>query len=51
VRKPVTGAPFDEDASVDELREAVEHMYGEPARFVEAVEDEERFNGEVVGWA
>jgi len=40
--------PLDDDVSVDELREAVEHMHGVPARFVEAVEIDERFNGEVV---
>ena len=39
---------LDNDVSVDELREAVEHMHGVPARFVEAVEVDERFNGEVV---
>jgi hypothetical protein len=38
----------DDDVSIDELREAVEHMHGVPARFVEAVEVDERFNGEVV---
>jgi hypothetical protein len=39
---------MDDDVSVDELREAVEHMHGVPARFVEAVEVDERFNGDVV---
>lgn len=38
----------DDDVSIDELREAVEHMHGVPARFVEAVEVDERFNAEVV---
>ena len=32
----------DDDVSLDELREAVEHMHGVPARFVEAVEVDER---------
>jgi hypothetical protein len=39
---------IDDDVSVDELREAVEHLHGVPARFLEAVEVDERFNGEVV---
>ncbi|MGO9835640.1 MAG: hypothetical protein ACLP1X_15650 [Polyangiaceae bacterium] len=39
---------MDDDVSVDELREAVEHLHGVPARFVETVEVDERFNGEVV---
>jgi len=39
---------IDDGVSVDELREAVEHMHGVPARFVEAVEVDERFNGDVV---
>ena len=34
----------DDDVSVDELREAVEHLHGVPARCVEV---DERFNGEV----
>jgi hypothetical protein len=38
----------DNDVSIDELREAVEYMHGVPAKFVEAVEVDERFNGEVV---
>jgi hypothetical protein len=38
----------DEDVSIDELREAVEHLHGVPARFIETVEVDERFNGEVV---
>jgi hypothetical protein len=33
----------DHDVSIDELREAVEHMQGVPARFVEAVEVDDRF--------
>jgi hypothetical protein len=37
-----------DDVSIDELREAVEHLHGVPARFVEAVEVDERFHGEVV---
>lgn len=41
-------AGINDDVSIDELREAVEHMHGVPARFVEAVEVDERFNGEVV---
>jgi hypothetical protein len=41
-------AGLDDDVSLDELREAVEHMHGVPARFVEAVEVDERFQGEVV---
>jgi hypothetical protein len=39
---------MDDDVSVDELREAVEHLHGVPARFIEAVEVDERFKGEVV---
>jgi hypothetical protein len=39
---------IDDDVSIDELREAVEHMHGVPARYVETVEVDERFNGEVV---
>jgi len=40
---PVTGP-----ASLDELREVVEHMHGVPARYVETVEVDERFKDEVV---
>jgi hypothetical protein len=29
---------MDDDVSIDELREAVEHMHGVPARFVEAAD-------------
>ena len=43
----MTGA-MDDDVSVDELRQAVEHLHGVPATFIEAVEVDERFNGEVV---
>jgi hypothetical protein len=39
---------MDDDVSVDELREAVEHMHGVPARFIEAVEVDERFEGQPV---
>ncbi len=39
---------IDDDVSIDELQKAVEHMHGVPARFVEAVEVDERFNGEIV---
>src|SRR5580700_4613057 len=45
---PASPPAPDDDVSLDELREAVEHMHGVPARFVEAVEVDERFNGEVV---
>jgi hypothetical protein len=38
----------DDDVSIDELQRAVEYMHGVPARFVEAVELDERFNGEIV---
>jgi hypothetical protein len=38
----------DDDVSIDELREAVEHMHGVPARYLETVEVDERFQGEVV---
>jgi hypothetical protein len=41
-------AAMDDDVSIDELREAVEHMHGVAARYVETVEVDERFNGEVV---
>jgi hypothetical protein len=34
---------MDDDVSIDELREAVEHMHGVPARYVETVEVDERF--------
>jgi len=44
----VNDGTIDDDVSIDELREAVEHMHGVPARFVESVEVDERFNGEVV---
>jgi hypothetical protein len=37
-----------DDVSIDELREAVEHMHGVRECFVEAVEAEERFQGDVV---
>ena len=39
---------MDDDVSIDELREAVEHLHGVPATFVKAVEVDERFNGEIV---
>jgi len=39
---------IDDDVSIDELREAVEHVHGVPARFVEAVEVGECFRGEDV---
>jgi hypothetical protein len=39
---------IDDDVSIDELREAVEHLHGVSARFVEAVEVDERFKGAVV---
>jgi hypothetical protein len=42
---PAGKPPTDDDVSIDELRQAVEHMHGVPARFVEAVEVDERFNG------
>jgi hypothetical protein len=38
----------DTDVSIDELREAVEHMHGVPASYLETVEVEERFGGELV---
>ena len=38
----------DDDVSIDELRQAVEHLHGVPAKFIEAVEVDKRFNGEVV---
>jgi hypothetical protein len=41
---------IDDDVSVDELREAVEHMHGVPAKYVETVEVDERFSGQPV-WA
>jgi hypothetical protein len=40
--------PMDDDVSIDELREVVEHIHGVPARFVEVVEVDERFQGQVV---
>ena len=39
---------MDDDVSVDELREAVEHMHGVRARYIETVPVDERFKGEVV---
>jgi hypothetical protein len=33
-----TKPPMPDDVSIDELREAVEHMHGVPARFIEPVE-------------
>ena len=38
----------DDDVSIDELREAVEYLHGVPARYVETVEVDERFKGEIV---
>ncbi len=45
---PAGIAALDDDVSIDELRQAVEHLHGVPAKFIEAVEVDERFNGEVV---
>ncbi len=39
---------MDDDVSIDELQKAVERMQGVPAGFLEAVEVDERFNGEIV---
>ena len=39
-----------DDVSIDELRQAVEHMHGVPASYVETVEVDERFQGQPV-WA
>ena len=39
---------IDDDVSIEELQKAVEHLHGVPARFLEAVEVDERFKGEVV---
>lgn len=39
---------MDDDVSIDELREAVEHMHGVPASYVESVEVDERFQGAIV---
>jgi hypothetical protein len=36
---------MDDDVSIDELREAVEHLHGVPARYVETVAVDERFKG------
>ena len=41
-------ASLDDDVSIDELREAVEYLHGVPARYVETVEVDERFKGDVV---
>ena len=38
----------DDEVSIDELREAVEHMHGVPATFVESVDVDERFQGAIV---
>lgn len=40
MRRKATGTV--EDVSIDELREAVEHMHGAPARYVEAIEVHEK---------
>jgi hypothetical protein len=37
-----------DDVSITELQKAVEHMHGVPARFVEAVEVDERHEGKPV---
>ena len=47
-RDVATVAVMDDDVSIDELREAVEHLHGVPARFVEAIEVDERFQGKPV---
>jgi len=39
---------MDDDVSIDELRQAVEHMHGVPARFVESVEVDERHEGKPI---
>jgi len=39
---------MDDDVSNEELQAAVEHMHGVPARFVESVDVDERFNGAIV---
>src|SRR5579862_8138468 len=39
---------MDDDVSIAELQKAVEHMHGVPARFVEAVEVDERHEGKPV---
>jgi len=36
---------MDNDVSIEELQQAVEHMHGVPARFLEAVEVSETFKG------
>lgn len=41
-------ATMDDDVSIDELKKAVEHMHGVPARFVEAVEVREEHEGKLV---
>ncbi|SRR6266508_3341295 len=37
-----------DDVSIDELKKAVEHMHGVPARFVEAVDVREGHGGKIV---
>ena len=39
---------MDDEVSTEELQKAVEHLHGVPATFVEAVEVDERFQGEIV---
>jgi len=39
---------LDDDVSIEELQKAVENLHGVPARFLEAVEVDERFKGEIV---
>ena len=45
---PVSPRDESDDVSIEELQKAVEHMHGVPARFLEAVEVDERFKGDVV---
>ena len=39
---------LDDDVSLDELREAVEHLHGAKASHVETVQVDERFQGQPV---
>jgi hypothetical protein len=45
IRDPRRLDRMDDDVSVDELREAVEHMHGVKATFLKAEEVDERFEG------
>jgi hypothetical protein len=47
-RRPAASHMTDDDVSIAALQTAVEHMQGVPARFVESVEVDERYEGKPV---